>query len=560
MKLSRVVAGTLTAFALTLTGCANIGRDQPAPGGGVSQGNEAMIPELILPSEIAGNITSAALANYNPLAPNNMTSTWIYQTLMFRNTFTCEAEPLLATGYEWTDPKTLVITLRDGVKWSDGTPFTAEDVVWNLEARKKYPAADTAGIWKDILGAPATGVTADGNKVTVTFAGPAPLKIDEIIGGKMFIFPKHIYESVGDITKYVDKEPVGTGPFTVNNFNGRSLVLDRNPDYWGAADIKIEKLRLEGKFDDTNAAALKLRDGGLDLYKGDIPNPEKSVKLEGKVDYYYAPAGTTVVVPNAEGKVTGDPKFREALAYGIDKEEATQKATYGVMDPASQTMLKLPMQEADLPEKYKADGGKIAYDPEKAKQLLDAAGYKLGSDGKRLDKDGKPLALTFSVQAGWIDYIALVDTVVRNWKALGIDVKMVATDPPAVDSKKKTGDFDFLLEYIHGGCQRNRDLGSRIASSQIADGKEVKPNNARYRNPEIDQLLKDLDQTTDPAVLKAGVEKLIDVYMTEFPYIALNYAPGRLDYRLDKATGWPSEENPYPTDLILVIPKLRPKQ
>ncbi|NYE71334.1 ABC transporter substrate-binding protein [Microlunatus parietis] len=519
-----------------------------------------MISELILPLDIPGAITSESLANYNPLAPTNMATDHIFQTLMIRNTFTCEAEPLLATGYEWTDPKTLVITLREGVKWSDGTPFTADDVVWNLEARKKYPATDTAGLWKDIQGAPATGVTADGNKVTVTFAGPAPLKIDTILGERMYMVPKHIYGEVGDLTKYVDKDPVGTGPFKVGSFNGRRLVLDRNPSYWGADQIKIEKLRLEGKFDDTNTAALKLRDGSLDVYQGDIPNPEKSVKLDGVVDYYYAPDGTTVVVPNGDRDVTGDPKFREALAYGTNKEEATQKATYGVMEPASQTMLKLPMQAADLPAKYAADGGKIPYDPEKAKQLLDQAGYRLGPDGKRLGKDGKPMSFVFSVQAGWIDYIALVDTVVRNWKALGIDIKMVATDPPAVDSMKKTGDFDFILEYVHGGCQRNRDLGSRLDSKQIADGKENTPNQARYRNPEIDQLLRDLDQTTDPVVLKAGVEKIIDIYMTEFPYLALNYAPGRIDYRLDKAVGWPSAENPYPTAMIMVVHRLRPKQ
>jgi peptide/nickel transport system substrate-binding protein len=548
-----VLAGTVAAFTLAATGCANIGQEQ-------AQSSEAgMIGELIFPSEVAGSITSEALANYNPLAPNKLTETWIYEPLMLRDTFSCEARPWLATAYEWRDPTTLVITVRDGVKWSDGQPFTADDVVWNVEARKKYPGADTQGIWQDTFGGKASGVRAEGNQVIITFAAPAPAKIDVILQ-ELKILPKHVYGSVGDITKYVDKNPVGTGPFLAKDFNGRKVSLERNPDYWQADQIRVERLSLEGKYDDPNAAALKLRDGGLDIFKGDVPNPEKSVKVEGEVDYYYAPAGTTVIVPNNEQGPTSDRRFREALAYAFDKEEATLKATYGVMQPASQTMLKLPMQARELPAKYAESQGYVPHDPDKAAQLLDEAGYRKGSDGLRTDPDGKPMKLTFHVQAGWVDYIALVDTITRGWKQVGIDVRMVTTDPNAVDSQKKTGDFDFILEYINGGCQRQRDLGSKLASNQIATGKTVTPNQARYRNPAVDQVLLEMDRSTDPAQQRAGLEKLIDVYMTEFPYIAVNYAPSRLDYRLDKAAGWPSEETPYPVDQMLyVITQLKPK-
>ena len=137
------------------------------------------------------------------------------------------------------------------------------------------------------------------------------------------------------------------------------------------------------------------------------------------------------------------------------------------MKPASQTMLKLPVQAADLPAKYADTQGYIPYDPAKATQLLDAAGYKMGADGQRTRQDGKPLDLVFSLQAGYIDYIALADTVTRNWRALGIDIKMVTTDPDAVTAQKKAGDFDVVLEYVGGGCTRSREWGTRLNSSQI---------------------------------------------------------------------------------------------
>ena len=546
------LAGVVLAAALALTGCASIGR--PAP----PQAEPGMVPELVLPAEGTGSV--AGLVNYNPLAAQQLTKTWIYEPLMILDSFKCAMRPWLATGYEWTSPTQLVFTIREGVQWSDGTDFTPADVVWNMESWKQYPGADQAGLWSDTLGGKATKVHAEGNRVIIDFDAPAPNKLEQLVARPML--PQHIWGKVGDITKYVDKDPVGTGPYVVGAYNGRRLELDRNKTYWQADTIKVERLALEGQYEDPNAAALKLRNGDLDVFTGDIPNPNRSVKRNANTDFYYAPAGTTVVTPNLERKPFDDVKFREALAYGIDKEQATLKATYGVMKPASQTMLKLPVQEADLPAKYADSQGYIPYDPEKAAKLLDEAGYRLNDAGQRLDKDGKPLKLTFSLQAGYIDYIALADTVTRNWRALGIDIKMVTTDPDAVTAQKKAGDFDVVLEYVGGGCTRSREWGTRLDSSQInsAKSKDLLPNVSRYRNPEVDKVIADMESTTDKARIKADSDKLVDVWMTEFPVIALNYAPARLVYRDATTTGWPSDEHPYALDSMLyVITQIRPK-
>lgn len=544
---------TLTAVVillLVLAGCANIGKDQ-AP-----VAETAMIDELRLQAESDGKVQG--LVTYNPFSPSALTRTWLYEPLMIRNTFTCEVMPWLATGYEWRDPQTLALQIRTGVKWSDGKPFTAEDVAFTFEAAKKYPAADTAGVWTDALGGAATAVTVEGDAVVITFDAPAPNKLDDIMNMK--ILPKHIYGSVGDVTKYVDEKPVGTGPFVVDSYNGRRLTLARNADYWQADQIKVNKLTLEGVFQDPNTAALKLRSGELDWFGGDIPNPAASVRQEGKTDFFYSPAGTTVVAPNNERAPMNDPVFREALAYAINREEATLKATYGVMKPASQTMLKLPMQAAELPGPYQESGGNIPYDPARAEQLLDQAGYRKGPDGKRTDPSGKPLKLVFSVQAGWVDYLAIVDTVVRNWQAVGIGVKTVATDPNAVDEQKKSGDYDFVLEYVGGGCIRSREWGTRLVSSQISDGKTFKNNVARFRDPEVDRVVAEMESTTDPARIKAGSDALVEVFMTKFPVIAINYAPARIVYRNAEITGWPTEAEPYPVDnALFVMTHLRAK-
>jgi peptide/nickel transport system substrate-binding protein len=547
------ILAAITVVLLTIgAGCANIGKDQ-AP-----VAETAMIDQLILPAESDGKVQG--LVTYNPFSPSSLTRTWLYEPLMIRNTYTCEMMPWLATGYEWRDPQTLVLQIREGVKWSDGKPFTADDVVFTVEAAKKYPAADTAGIWTDALGGAATGVKAEGNAVTITFDAPAPNKLDGIVS-EMKMLPKHLYGSVGDVTKYVDKLPVGTGPFVVDSYNGRRLTMTRNPDYWQADLIKVNKLVLEGVFQDPNTAALKLRSGELDWFTGDIPNPAASVRQEGVTDFFYSPAGTTVVAPNNDHAPLNDRAFREALAYAINRDEATLKATYGVMKPASQTMLKLPMQAAELPDQFKESSGYVPYDPARAEQLLDEAGYRKGSDGMRTDRNGKPLKLVFSVQAGWIDYLAVVDTVVRNWQAIGIGVKTVTTDPNAVDEQKKSGDFDFVLEYIGGGCIRSREWGTRLVSNQVSDGKTFKNNVSRFRNEEVDRIVAAMEATTDPAEIKKGSDGLVGIFMTEFPVIAINYAPSRLVYRNAEITGWPTEAAPYPVDSpLFVLTHLTAKQ
>jgi peptide/nickel transport system substrate-binding protein len=83
---------------------------------------------------------------------------------------------------------------------------------------------------------------------------------------------------------------------------------------------------------------------------------------------------------------------------------------------------------------------------------------------------------------------------------------------------------------------------------------------SRYRNPQVDTTIAEMEATTDPAKIKAGSDKLIDVWMTDFPVIALNYAPARLVYRDATTTGWPTDEKPYALDnMLYVITQIRPK-
>jgi peptide/nickel transport system substrate-binding protein len=421
---------------------------------------------------------------------------------------------------------------------------------------------DRAGLWTGAYGSTAESVTAEGDTVVIRTDGGLAAKLEDLLQATR-ILPEHVYGKVGDITKYIDKEPVSSGPFVVEAYNGRRLTLVRNEDYWQADKIKVQQISQEGTYD-PNSAALKLRTGALDIYTGDIPNPVASVRRAGVTDFLYSPAGTTVLAPNNEKAPMNDVGFREALAYAINKEQVSRNASFGVMKQGSQTMLKLPIQEDALPAEYRDDKGYVPYDPDKAEQLLDAAGYTKGKDGFRTAKDGKPMQLTFSVQAGFIDYLAIADVVTRNLNDIGVRTKQIVTDPPAVDAARKTGTFDLAIDYVGGTCSRAKDLGGHLSTANIPKEEDtaVNLNTERFSDPAVDAVVDKYLAATDPKAQQQYLDQVIDVYTKRFPVIALMYAPQRFIYNTPAASGWPTlSADSYPTDqLLVVMTHLRPRE
>ncbi|MEU8226503.1 ABC transporter substrate-binding protein [Kribbella sp. NPDC048915] len=547
-----VLAAALSVSLLVLPACAGsrvAGEKQQQENSASGSGD--MIPELNLPTE--SDASMGSLVNYNPFAPQVTVRTWLFEPLMHQNSLNCDVTPWLATAYNWESPTKLVFTIRQGVKWSDGSPLTANDVAFTFNLTKKYPAIDQAGVWNDTFGAKAKSVTADGDKVTFDFEGPAATKFTYIVGQK--IVSEKEFGSVGDPAKYVSKNPISTGPFKIASYNGRRLELTRRDDYWQADKIKVQKLVLEGNYD-ANQAAAKLKAGELDFYSGEIPNPEKAfVAADPKTNHvWYAPNGLTVVAPNLTQKPFNDVKFREALAYGMDKQSATDKATYGLMKVASQSGLPLPEKSDMLPEKYPAESTVIPFDQAKANQLLDAAGYAKGSDGLRRNPDGSPLKITFSVQAGWIDYEAMADELTSNFRKLGLDIKQNKMPPEAVDQQKKSGNFQLMINYMGAGCDYAHGMGATMATAEIPDKTTIKGNIERYSNPAVDKAISALAAATDEKATKEQVGVMVDAMMTDFPVLPILYAPARAIYRTDHAVGWPTAEDPYanPQDQPLV--------
>jgi peptide/nickel transport system substrate-binding protein len=184
MKRPRFRAALLAAATFVSLGLSSCTGTENADGPAVTE--DGLIPVLNFGDFGGGEMPKE---NYNPfLLTSRLSATeYMYERLMIVETYSCEEIPWLATGYEWTDPQTLVFDTRDGVKWTDGESFTAEDVAFTFNMLKEYPVLDLAGVWAYLDSVEATS----DNQVTFSFNQPGASAFQMING--VPIVPEHIW-------------------------------------------------------------------------------------------------------------------------------------------------------------------------------------------------------------------------------------------------------------------------------------------------------------------------------------------------------------------------------
>jgi peptide/nickel transport system substrate-binding protein len=498
-------------------------------------------------------------ANYNPyLDGTNLGAVgYLFEPLMVMDSYACEAKPWLATEYAWTDPQTLTFTTRENVKWNDGKPFSAEDVAFSFNLIKQHEALDTKGVWRYLSEVTAT----DARTVTMKFSQPGASSFTLVTDVR--IVPQHIWSTVSDPVTFANAEtPVGTGPFTVKSLNPQQLTIARNPDYWQADKIKVEEIRFHKADGGGQVDQLKLSRGEYDHNQMFIPDIKKTYVDRDPANnhYWYPPGGTISVYMNLTKAPFNDVAFRRALTTAFNRQEISDKAQFGYVKPASQTGLVVPGQADWLPSDI-ANQGVIGYDAAKADAALTAAGYAKDGQGKRLGKDGKPIAFSFKVPGSWTDWVQAARVVTENLTALGFTVETQTPTPETYEDDRASGSYDALFGVHGGSCNMFRNFQEPLASDQSAPvGQKAATNFVRWMDPRTDQLVDTLRVATDDAAQKSAVADLSKIMVDQVPMIPLWYGAKWFQYRTAKAEGWPNEQNPYaaPGDNLLIITNLRP--
>src|SRR5437660_7744927 len=224
----------ITLFIPVLASCGG-GQQQQQP----SQGANTVLT-------FTGGIGTVFVRNFNPFNGNPLLPTiaGIYEPMMIYNTIKGELVPWLATSYQWSsDNKTLTLTLRDGVKWSDGQPFTANDVVYTFNLFKTTPGLQGTGL-QAMTGDNVGSVTSpDAKTVVFHFTQAYTPALYDII--QQNIVPQHIWKNVSNPVTYANPNPVATGPFTqVTNFQRQVYEVNKNHNYWHSDEPLQKRTRL----------------------------------------------------------------------------------------------------------------------------------------------------------------------------------------------------------------------------------------------------------------------------------------------------------------------------
>jgi peptide/nickel transport system substrate-binding protein len=528
-------------------------------GGATTQSNQTSKHIL----KVAAQSYDFAQAGFNPYNghPNAGIQGLVYETLYFVNVNDGSFTPLLASSYQWNSDNTQVkFSLRQNVKWNDGQPFSADDVVFTFNNMKQYPAADLNGVWSYLK-----EVTApDASTVVMTFQKAYPPEL-VTIAGHVYIIPKHVFASVGDPTKYLTDKPVGTGPFTLSRYQTDVAVYAKNPNYWQANQVKVDEVRFP-EYKDNATLQLALPKGEVDWAGYFSPTLQQDfVAKDPSHNHIFMDAiNLYSICTNQKDPVVGGQAglpVRLALSSALDRNAIAGQATAGLEPPGSMTGLVLPTakdwldpQFANLP---------TTADVAKAQKYLTDAGYTRGSDGI-FQKNGKRLSLTLRSVDSYSDWNAAAKLIADQAKAVGIEIKNVTVGEDNYYTLRTNGKYDYQLMFcgMVGGPTPYYLYNQYLNSNEIGQGKF---NFVAWNDPTTDQYLNKYASTTDQAVQKQAIQGVEKVFVANQPFIPLWTGADYDEYSSKNFTGWPDQNNPYASgspntapDLEIVILHLQP--
>lgn len=419
-----------------------------------------------------------------------------------------ESWSVSSDGLVWT------FQLRKGVKWHDGQPFTAADVKYTYDAIKDpdytgVRATDFKPV--DKIEAP------DDSTVVIDLKEPfAPLLSHLTIG----IIPKHVFESTPIKSmkeNAASMNPIGTGPYKFKTYvKGQYVMLNSNPDYFlGEPKIKETVFKI---YQDTQVQLAGLEKGDID-YLATIPPDEVDRIKTGYVNKFdfkqYPENRLTYIGLKQTNPVFKDVRVRQALMYGLNRDQIVTDVLKGYGTVLNAILPPFSTYYAgDQLNPYK-------YDPEKAKQLLEEAGWKAGPDGIRV-KDGKRLSFEALTSSGNKQYEAVMNIAQQQWKEIGAEAKPEYLEFSVLCTQYlDVAKFQSYLLGFSLGVDPDFYLYLHSASAVDANGKLVGFNDVEYKNPELDQLLEAGRRETDPVKRKQiyiEAQKLIN---DQLPWIFL---------------------------------------
>ncbi len=486
------------------------------------------------------------------------------ESLYYLNYQTGELIPWLAAGpAEWNDDFTEVtISLRDGITWSDGEAFTADDIVFTINMLKENQTLIFANRVVDVTEAEAV----DDLTVKITLANPDPRFVVNAFGvriwGAVRIVPQHIWEGQDPNTfTNFDLEkgwPVWTGPYKLLKASSTEFVFDRRDDWWGAEtgfqELPAPKrvIFVEAGPDERKAAALTANevDGQPSLRIDTFidvrsKNPD-AIGWKTDEPHAWIDPCPGMLGFNTRLEPWDDADMRWAIAYAIPNQRIGDAQTGGFGQVSHYNFPDYPAVQAwltenqDLLDQYDP----TVHDPAKAQEIIESKGYVMGSDGF-YEKDGEPLQVDILFKT---EEPILPAILVAVFQEVGIDAAPRALAGAAYHDARATGDYEIETHHVAcGSVVEPYDELNLLHSRWIRPIGERASNNLwGWSNAEYDQIVDEM-QTLQPGAEKQHelFRRALEIRLQELPIISLTQQQRVVPYTTKYWTNWPTADNDY---------------
>ena len=533
------------------------------------QGDVPREETLILGSDLTSNVAADEI--FNPYLPAVQRSRGMLQLmeeqLFYTNYETNELMPWLATGYEANDDFTeYTISLRDGVKWSDGEAFTADDFVFTINMLQENPELrGAAGITRSV----ASIAALDDLTVKITLNDPNPRYIQLSWAVRIHssppILPEHIWADQDPTTfNNYDPEqgwPVFTGPYTLTSTSPEQVVYDRHDDWWGAqtgfADLPAPRRVIIVTAGVDEVVAARIQNNEVDSVAALSANTlvtvqSRNANVIGWTDE--SPYGYTDPCPfylefNTAHEPWDDPDMRAALSYVIDRDIVANVAYEGqglaalFLFPAYTGLMNFLDSMSDV----FADSA-YHYDPAASAAILEGKGYTM-QDGRWVDADGNPividfLMLGFNVGPSWGRSIQILS---QQFEDGGFEVAVSDLDFGPYWERANQGHWGVRMAWSCGSItEPYRTLANFHSDLVMPVGETASRNFGRWDNPEYSALV---DQLGTMAPSDEGyfdlAREAMALFLADVPAIGLQQQLRVNPFNTTYWVGWPTAEDNY---------------
>jgi peptide/nickel transport system substrate-binding protein len=496
--------------------------------------------------------------DFNPISAGGVTGLngLGYEYLFLFDTVEQRLTPWLAESGEWTGEREFELRLREGVTWSDGKPFTAEDVVFTFELGK-IDGVPFSAVWDWLDEAEIV----DERTVRFRFSDARQQEWDNFLYTHVIV-PKHVFESyTADelLNGPLDARLVATGPYTVHSFDDTRVAWVKRESWWATEALGLEvrpkyivDLVTLGNADILNM----LIEGRLDLANNFMSGIDDFLTGDPELTTYYdkppfmAPVNTAMLIPNTTREPLDDPELRRAMAFAISPGQIVDAVYGGMVSEAHPTGL-LPIWERYYDEAAVDEFG-FVFEPSSAVEILAAAGYRdEDGDGFVETHDGEPFELQLVVPAGWTDWEAAALSIARDLSDVGIKTTAVFLDAAEVDATRESGDFDLQINNRSGLTNSPWSHFRHLFELPVRDTQRL-ANFSRWEDETAWELTQELATlATDDPHYPEVIAELERIAMRDLPAIPIWYNGAWSQACNAVWTGWPTgddgEAGTYPS-------------